>query len=100
MRDFNLQTPWLFNVSLGYTVGNFLALGAEYEYEDFSTMKFKYPDNMEMAFETDEVGYTLKGVSTYRIGAELKPIPEFALRAGYNFSSAAFREDAIKLLKS
>lgn len=96
-RDFNLQTPWLFNVSLGYTVGNYLALGAEYEYEDYSTMKFKYPDNMEMAFETDEVGYTLKGVSTYRIGAELKPIPQFALRAGYNFSSAAFKEDAIKL---
>lgn len=97
-RDFNLQTPWLFNVSLGYTVGNYLALGAEYEYEDYSTMKFKYPDNVEMAFETDEVGYTLKGVNTFRVGAELKPIPEFSIRAGYNYSSAAFKNDAIKLL--
>ena len=41
-RDYRLVTPWKYNVSLGYTVGTSLALGAEYEYEDYSTMKFKY----------------------------------------------------------
>ena len=34
-QDFHLSTPWKFNVSLGYTVGRSLALGAEYEYEDY-----------------------------------------------------------------
>ena len=28
----------------------------------------------------------------------MKPIPEFSIRAGYNYSSAAFKNDAIKLL--
>lgn len=99
-RDFKLRTPWLFNLSLGYTVGSSLALGAEYEYEDYSTMKFEYPNGEEMAWETNEADLCLKGVSTLRLGAEYKPIPAFALRAGYNFSTAAYREDAIKALPS
>ncbi len=97
-RDFGLQTPWLFNVSLGYTVGNSLALGAEYEYEDYSSMKFFYPEGDEMAWETGESDLCLKRVSTVRLGAEFKPIPAFALRLGYNFSSSAFKDDAIKAL--
>lgn len=99
-RDFKLQTPWLFNLSMGYTVGSSLALGAEYEYEDYSSMKFKYPDGEEMAWETGEADLCMKGVSTLRLGAEYKPIPSFSLRAGYNFSSAAYKKDAIKALPS
>ncbi|WP_418696590.1 OmpP1/FadL family transporter [Bacteroides sp.] len=97
-RDFELQTPWVFNASLGYTVGNYLALGAEYEYEDYSSMKFKYPGGDEMAWETGEADLCMKGVNTLRLGAEYKPIPAFALRAGYNYSSAAYKENAIKAL--
>ena len=99
-RDFELRTPWLFNASLGYTVGNYLALDAEYEYEDYSSMKFRddegYEDTFE--FENNEMGNKLKGVSTFRIGAEYKPISEFSLRAGYNYSTAAFEKDAFKSL--
>ena len=97
-RDFKLQTPWVFNASLGYTVGNNLALGAEYEYEDYSSMKFKYPEGDEMAWETGEADLCMKGVSTLRLGAEYKPIPAFSLRAGYNYSTAAYKKDAIKAL--
>lgn len=97
-RDFELRTPWVFNASLGYTVGKELALGAEYEYEDYSSMKFKYPGGEEMAWETGEADLCMKGVHTLRLGAEFKPTSSFALRAGYNYSSAAFKEDAIKAL--
>lgn len=97
-RDFDLQTPWVFNASLGYTVDNYLALGAEYEYEDYSSMKFKDRDGNTMMYETHEVKKHLKGIHTLRLGAEWKPVSAFALRAGYNFSTAAFKEDAIKAL--
>ncbi len=99
-RDFKLQTPWVFNASLGYTVGNNLALGAEYEYEDYSSMKFKYPEGDEMVWETRQADFNMKSVSTLRIGAEYKPIPAFSLRAGYNYSTAAYKKDAIKALPS
>lgn len=99
-RDFELQTPWVFNASLGYTVGNSLALGAEYEYEDYSSMKFNYPEGDEMAWETAEADLCLKGVSTLRLGAEYRPVSAFAMRLGYNFSTAAYKENAIKALPS
>ncbi len=100
-RDFDLNTPWVFNASLGYTVGNYLALGAEYEYEDYASMKFKYPEGgHEMSFENEIVDANMKGVSTIRVGAEYKPITSFAIRAGYNFSTAAYKSEAFKELPS
>ncbi len=97
IRQFRLQTPWTYNVSVGYTVGTDLALGAEYEYQDYSSMKFKDQDGY-----SDTFGYEnsttpmMKGVSTIRLGAEYKVIPQFALRAGYNYTSAIFNSDAYK----
>lgn len=99
-REFELRTPWMYNVSLGYTVGRNLALGAEFEYQDYSSMKFYDPDGYKMDVETDEVKQNTKGVSTFRIGAEYKVIPEFALRLGYNYSSAIFEDNAVKALPS
>ena len=49
-------------------------------------------------YESEEAKINNKGVSTFRIGAEYKVIPEFALRLGYNYSSAAFKNDAVKTL--
>ncbi|WP_308746069.1 outer membrane protein transport protein [uncultured Bacteroides sp.] len=96
-QDFRLSTPWRFNASLGYTVGTSLALGAEYEYEDYSSMKFKYPEGDEMVDQNTTIKEFMKGVHTFRIGAEYKVIPEFAFRLGYNYSTTAFKEnDAYK----
>lgn len=96
-RKFKLRTPWTYNVSLGYTIGKELALGAEFEYKDYSTMDFRddagFSDSFAWENSTTEM---LKGVSTFRIGAEYKVIPEFALRAGYNFRSSLFKEEAYK----
>lgn len=97
IQQFRLQTPWTFNGSLGYTVGKNLALGAEYEYKDYSAMKFRdvegYADSFSYVNSTTPM---LKGVHTVRLGAEYKVIPQFAIRAGYNYSTAAFSSDAYK----
>lgn len=97
--DYRLLSPWKFNWNLGYTFGTTLALGAEYEYADYSHTKFKYHyDDFHgtMPWETSTAKDMLKGISTFKIGAELKFVPEFALRAGYNVSTAAFKSDAWK----
>lgn len=94
--DYELRTPWKYNLSLGYTVGKSLALGAEYEYQDYSSSRLYYPEGDEMGYENSTIKEMLKGVSTFRIGAEYKVIPEFALRAGYNYSSAAYKDGAYK----
>lgn len=110
--DFRINTPWKFGVSLGHTVGNFLALGATYEYSDYSTIDNRikddgywyddwYGDYYYDASSSDDVmnrhtENSLKGVHTLKLGLEVKPMPQFAIRAGYNFVSAVFDKDAFR----
>lgn len=98
MTEYQLRTPWKYNLSLGYTIGSNVALGAEYEYQDYSTAKLSYSDGVKMYDENSMINSYLKGVSTLRLGAEIKLVPEFAIRAGYNYRSTAFSNDAYKEL--
>lgn len=107
--EFKLFTPWKFGVSLGHTVGNYLALGASYEYADYSRLDTRVNDG----YDVDYWGYvyehsssdepmnrhtreTLKAVSTLKIGAEAKVMPNLAVRAGYNYVSPMFKKEGYK----
>lgn len=96
ITDYKLATPWKYNLSLGYTLGNSVALGAEYEYSDYSTAKLRYDDGRLLMDETNDIKKDLKGVHTVRAGVEYKPVSQFAVRAGYNFSTASISESARK----
>lgn len=96
--NYQLLTPWKFNLSLGHTFGTSVALGAEYEYTDCSSAELRYEDGFEMEAESDWMDEDLKGVHTVRVGTEVKLVPEFSLRAGYNYTSAAFNKSAYKWL--
>ena len=105
-----MWTPWKFGFSLGHTVGNYLALGATYEYENFSNINSRVNDggyydyyygqyyesstaDKNMNAHTKEV---LKGVSTLKLGVEYKPVSNVALRMGYNYVSAMYDKDVQK----
>lgn len=106
--DFKIYTPWKFGFSLGHTVGNYLALGATYEYADYSTINTRINDGYEYDswygdyYETTAADHemnnhtkaTLKGVSTLKLGLEYKPVSTLALRLGYNYVSPEYKEDA------
>ena len=108
---FRLYTPWKFGVSLGHTIGTQLALGASYEYADYGAMDSRYItgeyyDNWTDSYGTksesdrvmnDHTAKTLKGVHTLKLGAEVKPVKNFALRFGYNYVSPMYnKEDGFK----
>ena len=89
-----LKTPWRFGASMAYTFGTLLALDAEYEYSDYATSAFIGRTDIVKA-QNEEIGYNMKAQHTLRIGAELN-MPEFAVRAGYNYMTAPFVKDAYK----
>ena len=98
--EFKLYTPWKFGISAGTSFGNYLALGASYEYTDYGSMDTRYKTNDEDS-ESDEVmnrhtSDMLKGVSTLKIGAEYKAAPEVAVRFGYNYVSPMYHKDGYK----
>lgn len=79
-------TPWSFNLSMGHTVGNYLAFDAEYEYTDYTTAKLQDADRNN----SDENRYIedqLKAAHVFKLGVEWKPVSDFALRLGYNYLS-------------
>ncbi|WP_018109473.1 OmpP1/FadL family transporter [Bacteroides propionicifaciens] len=92
--NYDLQTPWKFNFSLGHNIGDFLAIGAEYELQDFSSMKFRYDDGGGSIVDYKNNASDLKTVHTVRLGLEYRIVPEFAFRAGYNYQTAAFNKNA------
>ena len=108
--DFRLNTPWKVGVSMGHTVGNFLALGATYEYAWFDHMDNRvkdggyYDDWYGGYYETSssddamnaDTRANLKGVSIFKIGAEIKPVDMFSIRLGYNYVSPMFRDGAYR----
>jgi len=109
--DFKVYTPWKFGVSLGHTVGDYLALGASYEYADYGSMDTRindgdgyYDDWYGEYYESsssddamnDNTKKVLKGVSTLKLGLEYKPMPEFAIRLGYNYVSPMFDKEGYK----
>ena len=108
--DFKIWTPWKFGFSLGHTIGSSLALGATYEYEDYSRINTRINDggyidywtgsyydssiaDTQMNNHTREV---LKAVSTLKLGIEYKPTTNLALRAGYNYVSPMYFSDGQK----
>lgn len=91
--DYRLTTPWKFNVSMGTTLQNLVAIGAEYEYQDYSSTQLEDMDGYELGGQAD-VKEFLKGVHTLRVGMEVRMAPQFSIRAGYNYSTAAFQDYA------
>ena len=104
--DFKYFTPWKFGFSLGHTIGDYLALGASYEFSDYGAAStrsydgsFDYYGNENTEQDrvmTRDTESKLKGVHLLKVGAELKPDPSLAVRLGYNYQTAAYNKDAFR----
>lgn len=102
---FRMNTPWKFGASLGHTIGNYLALGASYEYADYGNIDTRIKDGYDDwgwgnsssdRVMNDHTESTLKGVSTIKVGAEVKPDQAVAIRVGFNYVTSMFEEDGFK----
>ena len=107
--DFKFYTPWRFGASIGHTVGNYLALGATYEYSDYSTSDIRINDGGTIDYwgnyydesHSDEamkqnIKQSLKGVHTLKLGMEFKPERNWAVRLGYNYVSPMYNKEGYK----
>lgn len=107
--DFKFYTPWRFGVSLGHTVGNYLAIGATYEYADYSSCDIRindggtydywgnyYEESHRDAAMKESIKQVLKGVSTLKVGVEYKPEKSISLRLGYNYVAPMYNANGYK----
>ena len=88
--SYRLRTPYRLNAGAAFTFAGMALVSADYEMTDYSTMKFMTKDNgWNDSFESlnDEIKDCMGISHSVRIGAEFKPVPELAVRAGYNFTT-------------
>lgn len=102
--DYRIRTPWKINLSMATTVGNWLALDAEYEVSCYNGAQIRYPDYDSYDYyytsstkddaQAAEIDACLQAQHTFRIGAEAKLAKGVYGRLGYNYVSKAFKDDA------
>lgn len=99
--DFNYRTPWKFGLSLGHTIDKILAFGLDYEFTDLGSNKYESIDGVNNQYFATINSFIAKGLKTQhtvRVGMEMKPADNFAIRLGYNYVSAPFDKKAYKTL--
>lgn len=103
--DYYMRSPLKVNFSLGTTIGQDVAIGAEYEIADHTTAQVRQPDSnyydggwssgTQDKDMQQQIDAYLLDTHTFRVGVEARLAPEFYARAGYNFVSAPIRKEAI-----
>ena len=94
--DYRMRTPWKFNVNMGTTFSGVLAVGAEYEYSDYSYINYRDYNGYELSSSNVATDKYLNGVHTLKLGMEAMLTPSFSFRAGYNYVTSAFKDGSVR----
>lgn len=108
--SYRLRSPWRIMASVAGVIGNNFIISADYEWAQYSKMRFSDPgddyyyyddwympptipagpqyDSYDVDGTNDRIGQYFQNTNTFRIGAEFRVTPSFSIRAGYcNVSS-------------
>ena len=89
--SYRLRSPYRLNAGAAFTFAGMALVSADYEMTDYSTMKFMSKDggwsNDTFSSLNDQIRNCMGVSHMVRVGAEFKPLPEIAVRAGYNFTT-------------
>ena len=98
--DYSLTTPWKGVLSATYIVKKLGFITADYEYVDYSSMRYVYPggtDNSGNSFQVaqdamnQQIRNTYKGASNIRLGAEGRLGKYFMIRLGAGYYGSPYK---------
>lgn len=94
--EYDLRTPMRVNAGLAYTFGQIGLLSADYEMCNYGTMYFRSfmsgNDSDFNGVNSDIANFM--GVShQVRVGTEIRPMPQLAIRAGYILTTSPEKND-------
>ena len=87
---YKLISPFRANFGAAWTFGTFGLVSVDYEICDYSAMKFKEMSSMqsgEFDYQNEDIRTFMGTSHMLRAGIELKPVPQFAIRAGYGLTT-------------
>jgi hypothetical protein len=89
---YTMVSPFRFNAGLAYALGNFGVVSADYEICNYGQMRYKstnFSDREYFEGINEDIRSRFGNSHMLRIGAEVKPISEMALRVGYGLKTSA-----------
>ncbi len=97
--DYNLTTPWKGVLSATVLLDKIGFITADYEYVDYSSMRYEYPGGMDnngnsLQLAQDamnqQIKKTFQPASNFRLGAEGRLSKYFMIRAGFGYYGNAY----------
>lgn len=90
-EQYRITAPFRYNLGAAFTFGQFLLLSVDWESVDFRQMSFRGVNGSDTYQDVNREIANYAGMNnTVRFGIEGKPVPQLALRAGYNFKTNMF----------
>jgi hypothetical protein len=91
-NTWSFRTPLKANFGIAYTLGNLGLISTDYELCNYGNTRYqssRYTDRSVLEEINDEMRNAYGISHKVRVGMEVKPVPAFAIRAGYNFNVSA-----------
>jgi len=95
-EDYTLRTPAKVSASAAYIFGQHGLVSFDYSYKDYASIDFSPEfDSNDSFFNSlnTNIDNSLKGVSTYKAGAEYR-INQISLRGGFHYEESPYQDDA------
>lgn len=89
--DYRITTPFRWNIGLAYTFGKFALVSVDYENANYSSivMADSYGNTKDFSETNQDIKTYFRSTNNIRAGVEVKVVPQFAIRAGYNYYDKA-----------
>ncbi len=100
--EYRMVSPYRANFGVAYALGRFGVISADYEVCDYSSMRYKGDGYDRDYFEdvNEQIREYFKASHSLRLGAEIKPISEFAIRAGYGLTTTPETNPEVAQIKT
>jgi len=99
--DYHFTSPWRAIASASYLFGSRAFITADYEYVDYSAMRYNYSDGYDLntgntyQSEQEAINQSIKGMyqaaSNFRVGAEVRVTNIFMVRAGFGYYGSPYQ---------
>lgn len=85
--NYNLTSPFRYNLGVAWTVGRWGFISADYERVDYGQMRFRIGDDFANRAYFDDTNADIRTFyghsDAFRVGVELRPTETLAIRGGY-----------------
>ena len=97
---FDLATPWEYQFSTAFIVGNRGLISLEYDLRDFASMKYSANQawglhDSDFRESNDAIKTSLTKQHTLKVGGEYRITNSISARAGYAYSTSPYTESAL-----